>query len=62
MVWFLVGLAVTVAVGVNEGWEEALFGLIPTAIGVAYLVYYFVEGKKLEEEARKAETAGPRAV
>lgn len=21
MVWFLVGLAVTVAVGVNEGWE-----------------------------------------
>jgi hypothetical protein len=60
LVWSLIGLAVIVAVGVNEGWNDALFGLIPTAIGAAYLIYYFVEGKKLEEEARKAETPAPK--
>jgi hypothetical protein len=62
LVWFLIGLALIVALGVNEGWDTALFGLIPTAIGAAYLIYYLVEGKKLEEEARKAETPGPLTV
>jgi hypothetical protein len=62
LIWFLVGLAIVVAVGANAGWDEALWGLIPTAIGVAYLAYYFVEGKKLEVEARKAETSGPKPV
>ena len=62
LVWFLIGLALTVALGVNDDWETALFGLIPTAIGLAYLIYYFIEGKKLEEAARRAEASQPMTV
>jgi len=62
LVWFLIGIAIVLAVGVNQGWDVALYGLIPTAIGLAYLAYYFVEGKRLEEKAREAETCGPTPV
>lgn len=47
LVWLFVGLAVLVALG-TVGEEEAIFGLIPTGVGLAYLIYYFVEGRKLE--------------
>jgi cadmium resistance protein CadD (predicted permease) len=35
--------------------EAQYLGLIPTAIGLAYLVYYFVEGREIEREQIKEE-------
>jgi hypothetical protein len=32
-----------------------MMGLVPAGVGLAYLIYYFVEGKRLQEEAAKAE-------
>lgn len=47
LVWFFVGISVLISMN-SLAEEEALLGLIPTGIGLAYLVYYFVEGRKLE--------------
>ena len=47
LVWLFVGLAVLISLG-KVGEEEAIFGLIPTGVGLAYLIYYFFEGRKLE--------------
>lgn len=47
LVWLFVGLAVLISLG-KIGEEEAIFGLIPTGVGLAYLIYYFFEGRKLE--------------
>src|SRR3954447_24588025 len=46
LIWLFVGAAGTVAVYANGETRKALFGLIPMAIGLAYLIYYFVEGRK----------------
>ena len=58
LVWLVIGLTLVIALFANEDLRTALWGLIPTGIGVAYLIYYSVEGKRLEEEARKLETTG----
>jgi hypothetical protein len=52
LVWLFIGLAVTVAVYAVVDLSHALFGLIPIGIGLAHLIYYFVEGKR---EAQAAE-------
>jgi hypothetical protein len=58
--WLLGGLAVLVALYFNFSGKVALFALIPIAIGLHYLIYYSVIGKKeaaaLEAE-RRAKTA-----
>lgn len=56
LVWLFVGLAVLISLG-KIGEEEAIFGLIPTGVGLAYLIYYFFEGRKLE--LRQLEANGP---
>jgi Domain of unknown function (DUF6249) len=52
LVWFFIGLALAVAtlVGSSAGDDEIpLFvGLIPVGVGLAYLIYYFVEGRTIE--------------
>jgi hypothetical protein len=49
LVWFFVGFALCVGGKVSHGDEDMIvFGLIPLSIGLAYLIYYFVEGRKLE--------------
>jgi hypothetical protein len=50
LVWFFIGLAVTVGalVGDADGEIPVFLGLIPLGIGLAYLIYYFTEGKKVE--------------
>ena len=53
LVWLFLGLALTVALFFTHS-GAALFGLIPTAIGLAYLIYYFAVGKR-EAEAIEAE-------
>lgn len=47
LVWLFIGIATLI--GVRTFAEEAaLLGLIPTGIGLAYLIYYFVEGRNIE--------------
>lgn len=64
LVWFFLGLAV-VAGSLSIGDDlPVVFGLVPLAIGVAYLIYYGVEGRHLEarqqeqEERERAERNG----
>ena len=40
--------------------EEAMIGLVPAGIGLAYLIYYFVEGRKIEARVLEHELAGPK--
>ena len=51
LVWFFIGLAFTVGalVGGHDMDDFPVFiGLVPLGIGLAYLIYYFVEGRKIE--------------
>jgi len=46
MIWFFVGIALTVALGKVAGDDVMYFGLIPTGVGLAFLIYYAIEGRK----------------
>ena len=49
LVWFFIGLAFVVGALSRDGEDIPVFaGLIPLGIGLAYLIYYFVEGRKIE--------------
>jgi hypothetical protein len=49
LVWFFVGLALLIsAVLAHEDPEMVTIGLVPLCVGVAYLIYYFAEGRKVE--------------
>ncbi len=58
LIWLFVGLGILVTLsgisrpGAEKSW---LLGFIPTGVGLAYLIYYFVEGKRVEEETAKLE-------
>ena len=49
LVWLFIGLAAMVAVYATFDLSRALFGLIPVGIGLAHLIYYFVEGRREAE-------------
>jgi hypothetical protein len=44
--WLLGGLALWLALYFNESPRTSLYGLIPVAIGLHYLIYYFAIGRK----------------
>ena len=49
LVWFFIGLALATGALADRDEEFPLFiGLIPLGIGLAYLIYYFVEGRAVE--------------
>jgi hypothetical protein len=49
LVWFFVGLAVLIGtMGMSDEDIPLFGGLIPLGIGLAYLIYYFVEGRHVE--------------
>ena len=53
LVWFFIGLAM-VAGSISIGDDlPVVFGLVPLGIGLAYLIYYAVEGR--QAEARQLE-------
>jgi len=59
MIWLLVGLAGVVALHYDpRGRDYALYALIPAGVGVAYLLYYAVEGRKEEAHADEARRGG----
>jgi hypothetical protein len=47
LIWLFVGIGIVLALGAMAGEDVALFGLIPAGVGLAFLIYYFVEGRKL---------------
>jgi hypothetical protein len=46
LIWLFVGLAIFIALGAVAGDEVRFFGLIPAGVGLAFLIYYLVEGRK----------------
>ena len=60
LVWLFMGLGIMVALYArDEEFRKAVYGAIPAGVGLAYLIYYFAEGKKVEEELRKTEPQSP---
>jgi Domain of unknown function (DUF6249) len=56
LVWFFIGVGVLIAMqSISD--EEAMIGLVPAGIGLAYLIYYFVEGRKIEARVLEHELA-----
>jgi len=60
MVWFFIGVALFLALGAVAGEDVRFFGLIPAAVGLAFLIYYFIEGRH-EVTAFKVREAGRHA-
>ena len=64
MVWLFVGIGVGLFLYSVAGHDVAALGLIPAGVGLAFLVYYFVEGRNelAEYKARMAaKEAGAQA-
>jgi hypothetical protein len=51
LIWLLVGGAITVALYSNEK-QESLWGLVPAAVGLAYLLFYYLDGRNTEPDTR----------
>jgi hypothetical protein len=59
LVWLLVGLGSLVALYYDPDRREwALYALIPVGVGLAYLLYYAIAGRKEEEQARDSQDRG----
>jgi len=52
LIWLFVGVGIFIALGSLAGEEVRNLGLIPAGVGLAYLIYHFVEGRKLPPVAR----------
>jgi hypothetical protein len=50
LVWVFIGFGLGCGIWRTAGFDWALFALVPIGIGLAHLIYYFVEGKKEAEE------------
>jgi hypothetical protein len=48
LVWFFIGLAVLISTVMMDRSIPLFGGLIPLGIGLAYLIYYFTEGRAVE--------------
>ena len=55
MIWFFIGVALFIALGAVAGDEVRYFGLITAGVGLAFLLYYAIEGR---HEKRDLEMAG----
>jgi len=51
-------LALTVAIYAQGKHKNALFGLVPAGIGLAYLIYYAVEGRRHAEPPKISDANG----
>ena len=51
LVWLLVGGAITAAL-YSQGRNSSLWGLVPAAVGLAYLLFYFLDGRNAERDPR----------
>jgi hypothetical protein len=55
LVWSFTGAGVFIALDALAGADEAKLGVIPVAVGLAYLVYYAVQGRKEDRPAGDGE-------
>jgi hypothetical protein len=53
MIWTFVGLGLFVALREVADEDVAWFALMPIGVGLALLIYYFVEGRKLLDQQTK---------
>ena len=62
MIWLFVGIGVGLFLYAVAGHDVAAIGLIPAGVGLAFLVYYFVEGRNelAEYKTREAASTGAR--
>ena len=58
LVWFFVGIGVMIAMRAT-GESEGMIGLVPAGVGLAYLIYYFAEGRKIEARLLEHDLAKP---
>ena len=61
MIWLFIGIALFLALGAVAGDEVRFFGLIPAGVGLAFMIYYFIEGRH-EAAAFRAKEAARDAV
>lgn len=47
LVWLFIGIGIFIALGAIAGDDVRMLGLIPAGVGLALLIYHFVEGRKL---------------
>lgn len=59
LIWTFVGIAAYFPLRGLAGTDESMLAMIPLAVGLAYLIYYFVQGRKEDEQA--AAGKGPTA-
>ena len=54
LVWFFIGLAVLIGtLAMRDDDVPVISGLVPLGVGLAYLVYYFFEGRTIEDKWRE---------
>lgn len=58
LVWFFVGIGVMIAMRAT-GESEGMIGLVPAGVGLAYLIYYLAEGRKIEARLLEHDLAKP---
>jgi len=46
LVWLFVGIGIFIALGAIAGDDVRMLGVIPAGVGLALLIYHFVEGRK----------------
>lgn len=57
MIWLFVGISLFLALDAVAGEDLRFFGLIPAGVGLAFLIYYFIEGKHEAAAFRAKEAA-----
>lgn len=57
LVWLFVGIGLFLALGAVAGEDVRLFSLIPVGVGAAFLIYHFVEGRKLAADGPESPPA-----
>lgn len=60
MIWLFVGLGLFMALREVAGQDVAWFALTPIGVGLALLIYYFVEGRKLVQSPSQEPGRGER--
>jgi Domain of unknown function (DUF6249) len=58
LIWLFVGVGVFIALGAVAGDDVRMFGLIPAGVGLALLIYHFVEGRKLPLAGQEQKPVG----
>lgn len=61
MIWLFVGIGILVALGALAGTDVGLLGIIPAGVGLAYLLYYWIEGRHERLEPDRLQAGAPQS-